>query len=121
MYTYDFSKKEEQLKEYKIQILFSFFAILALLISASVVKDLYFQAKDGINRQKTITKKSKLSSIIVLITAVYFVYISFKTYQENKTKANMLFLIASELALVAAFIRYITINNDDVTNIADTF
>ena len=45
MNSYDYRNREEQLRSYKVQIVFSFFTILALLISISVIKDLYFQTK----------------------------------------------------------------------------
>jgi cytochrome bd-type quinol oxidase subunit 2 len=119
--SYDYRNREEQLRSYKVQIVFSFFTILALLISISVIKDLYFQTKYNTKSgENLIYQKSKLSSTIVLIAAFYFVYISFKTYQKDKTNNNFYFLIASLLALIAAYIRYININNQDVTNITDT-
>ena len=121
MNSYKYYEREEQLRSYKVQIVFSFFTLLALLISISVIKDLYFQTKYNTkSRENLIYQKSKLSSTIVLIAAFYFVYISFKTYQKDKTNNNFYFLIASLLALIAAYIRYININNQDVTNITDT-
>ena len=121
MNSYDYRNREEQLRSYKVQIVFSFFTLLALLISISVIKDLYYQTKYNTkNKEWSIYQKSRLSSTILLIAAFYFVYISFKTYQKEKTNNNFYFLIASMLALIAAYIRFINITNQDVTNITDT-
>ena len=121
MNSYDYRNREEQLRSYKVQIVFSFFTLLALLISISVIKDLYYQTKYNTkNKAWSIYQKSRLSSTILLIAAFYFVYISFKTYQKEKTNNNFYFLIASMLALIAAYIRFINITNQDVTNITDT-
>lgn len=38
---------------------------------------------------------------------------------KNKTKSNLMFLIASELALIAALIRFMNIKKNDVSNEGD--
>lgn len=117
-----YEETTKKLKEYQIQIVVSFFIIIAVLISINVVNDLYYQTKTGDKNpqiQKNIYKKSKISSLIYLCAGLYFLYINFKTYMKNKTKSNLMFLIASELALVAALIRFMNIRKNDVSNEGD--
>lgn len=117
-----YEETTKKLKEYQIQIVVSFFIIIAVLISINVVNDLYYQTKTGDRNpqiQKNIYKKSKISSLIYLCAGLYFLYITFKSYMKNKTKSNLMFLIASELALVAALIRFMNIRKNDVSNEGD--
>lgn len=117
-----YQETTKKLKEYQTQIVVSFFVIIAVLISITVIKDLYYQTQTGDNNpqiQKNIYKKSKISSSIYLCAGLYFLYITFKSYMKNKTKSNLMFLIASELALVAAFIRFVNIRKNNVSNEGD--
>lgn len=42
-----YEETTKKLKEYQIQIVVSFFIIIAVLISINVVNDLYYQTKTG--------------------------------------------------------------------------
>ena len=121
MNPYGYKEKEKQLRSYLVQLLFSFFLLISVILSISVIIDLYNKEKYGNVDEEKIYRKSKTSSIIVLICAIYFVYISYDTYNKDKNNDNYYFLIASLLALIAAYIRFNTINKQDVTNVTDTF
>lgn len=112
----------KQLKSYQFQIVASFFIIIAIAISITVIQDLYLQTARGysstdINRR--IIKKSRLSALILLITTFYFLYVTFTAYIKNRTKANLVFLIATELGSIAVLMRYIAINKGTVQNEGD--
>lgn len=117
-----YEETTKKLKEYQTQIVVSFFVIIAVLISITVIKDLYYQTQTGDNNpqiQRNIIKKSKISSLIYLCVSLYFLYVTFKAYMKNKTRSNLMFLIASELASIATLIRFISIRSNDVTNEGD--
>lgn len=112
MYIDEETKKT--LNSYKVQIVVSFFIILAILISITVTKDLYNQTLRGykdVQTTKSIEKRGKIVIVIYLISALYFTYLAYKTYIKEKTPANFNFLIAAELALCATLIRFISIFN----------
>ena len=112
----------KQLKSYQFQIVASFFIIIAIAISITVIQDLYLQTSRGYsssNINRRIIKKSRLSALILLIATFYFLYVTFTAYIKNKTKTNLVFLIATELGSIAVLMRYIAIQKGTVQNEGD--
>lgn len=110
----------KKLKSYQFQIVASFFVIIAILISISVIKDLYNQTLSGqTTSSRRVVQKSLISNIILLIVAFYFVYITFNAYLKDRNKNNFYFMIAAELGAIAVILRYISIKNGTVQNEAD--
>lgn len=109
----------KKLNSYKYQIVATFFVIIALLISITIIKDLYDQTLTGRNYNKSIVKRSKIVALIILITTFYFLFVVYTNYVKNRNKDNFLFLVASELVALAAIIRFLNINKTDVSNEGD--
>lgn len=100
--------------EYKTQIIVLLFSIIAIIISIIVINDLIKIEKGDSNIDTNkVTKKSELSSLLFLLTSLFFAYTTYKNYIKNKTKSNFLYLIAVLLALIAATIRYITLKKEN--------
>ena len=58
----------------------------------------------------------KLSISIIILTAVFFLFESYKTYCASPTEANRNYLTANILAFTAAYIRFITIFDSSTFN-----
>ena len=122
MYIDEETKKT--LDSYKVQIAVSFFIILAIITSITVTKDLYNQTLRGYKTSRTtrsIEKRGKIVIIVYLLSALYFTYLAYKTYNKEKTPSNFSFLIAAELALCATIIRFINVfnKNTEINEIDD--
>lgn len=62
----------------------------------------------------------KLSISIIILTAVFFLFESYKTYGDSPTEANKNYLTANILAFTAAYIRFTTIFQSDTFNEGET-
>ncbi len=113
---------QRTLRSYQTQIAAAFFVILAILVAITVIRDLYNQTLTG-ERSRTldqsIENRGKLAAAMYVIATLYFAYIAWRTFQKQRTKANLWFLIASELVLIATLVRFITIHGNNVEGIDD--
>lgn len=117
-------QQRKLLYQYRNQLIGLILFIISLLISIYVINLLIKITKYGADagEYKKIKDASTIASFIVLIVLLYFTYIGYQTYLKSKTKANLSFLIALILVLIAAFMRFITISSsitDDVSGAED--
>ena len=101
-----------QIKRYKIQLVFLFVSIVSLIISIFIIKLLLDVAYGKVRYQSVknqITNKSRIASLLILLSVSYFVYDAYLTYKKNRTNANFNFLIAALLVFIAAAIRTINL------------
>ncbi|MDD7736144.1 MAG: hypothetical protein SOW55_03890 [Bacilli bacterium] len=104
-----------QIKRYKLQLIFLFVTIVSLIISILVIKLLLDVSYKKVRYQRVkdqITSKSRIASLLILLSVFYFVYDAYLTYKNNRTNANFNFLIAASLVLIAALIRTINLFKD---------
>lgn len=110
----------DTLRSYRVQIIFLFVSILAILLSITVLRDLYYQTLNKNNNlANQIFIKSKLVALIYTFVSFYFLYVTYQAYVKNKTKSNYIFVIAALLFFIASFLRYINISQNDVSNAGD--
>ena len=101
-----------QIKRYKIQLVFLFVSIVSLIISIFIIKLLLDVAYGKVRYQRVkdqITNKSRIASLLILLSVFYFAYDAYLTYKKNRTNANLNFLIAALLVFIAAAIRTINL------------
>ena len=87
-----------QIKRYKLQLIFLFVTIVSLIISILVIKLLLDVSYKKVRYQRVkdqITSKSRIASLLILLSVFYFVYDAYLTYKNNRTNANFNFLIAA--------------------------
>ena len=98
-----------------MQLIFLFVTIVSLIISILVIKLLLDVSYKKVRYQRVkdqITSKSRIASLLILLSVFYFVYDAYLTYKNNRTNANFNFLIAASLVLIAALIRTINLFKD---------
>lgn len=91
----DFIDEEtyKELNSCKIQIVFSCLLILAILISISVIKDLYCQKIYGKTTQniELTNRKSKIASLIFLMATLYLAFLAFENFRRGLVRLNWFF------------------------------
>lgn len=119
MYYYD-EETIKQLRSYKLQIAACFLSIIALIITISLLNELYSRTyyNDNIDSQ-SVYNKSKTAALLYVIVSFYFTYVTFQTYKKNQNKRNYTFFIVSALISILTLIRYLNITNNDVSSGGD--
>lgn len=106
----------EKIRSYKIEIVLLIVIIVAILIAIDIDNTLINIGREGRDptpeEQRQIKRRAELVSIIYLVASLYFVFVAFRDYQENRTKANYYFFVATILLAVAAGLREYWISKD---------
>lgn len=106
----------EKIRSYKIEIVLLIIIIVVILIAIDIDNTLINIGREGRDptpeEQREIKRKAEFVSIVYLVASIYFAYVAFRDYQENRTKANYYFFIATILLVVAAGLREYWINKD---------
>lgn len=120
MYYYD-EEIIKRLRSYKLQIAACFLSIFALIITISLINDLYQRTyyQDNSDNSETVFIKSKTATLIYLLVAFYFTYLTFTTYKKNPSKRNYIFFITSAIATLMILIRYFNITRTDINSVGD--
>lgn len=120
MYYYD-EETIKQLRSYKLQIAACFLSIFALIITITLLNDLYKKTlyQDTRDISEQVYLKSKSATLIYLVVAFYFTYLTFSTYKKSPSRRNYIFFITSAIATLMILIRYFNINRNDVSTGGD--
>jgi hypothetical protein len=98
-------EQKEELKSYRLQIVFLFIVVFAILIAFSYLQDLINKVKYGVVNKSELFKKNYIISSIFVFISFGYVIITFKNYIKRKDNETFLALIEAIFLLIASLIR----------------
>jgi len=105
-------EQKEQLNSYRLQIVFLFIVLIAIIIAFTYLQDLINKVKFGVENKSELYKKNYLISSIFVFISFGYIIITFRNYQKRRDNETFLALIESLFLTIASLIRLINIRKN---------
>lgn len=102
------------------KIFFLVVIIISLFLAISLNKQNIEYLKREINKipkneENMIRKKAKYIAFVYVFASIYFAYVAYVDYVEEKTKTRKLYLIAATILVISSLIRLYNLYFSDAT------
>ena len=102
------------------KIFFWVVIIISLFLAISLNKQNIEYLKREINKipkneENMIRKKAKYIALVYVFASIYFAYVAYVDYVEEKTKTRKLYLIAATILVISSLIRLYNLYFSDAT------
>ena len=105
-------EQKEQINSYKLQIVFLFIVLIAIIIAFTYLQDLINKVKFGVENKSELYKKNYIISSIFVFISFWYIIITFRNNQKRRDNETFLALIESLFLTIASLIRLINIRKN---------
>lgn len=114
------SKNKRRIYLYYVEKIFLVVIIISLFLAISLNKQNIEYLKREINKipkneENMIRKKAKYIALVYVFASIYFTYVAYVDYVEEKTKTRKLYLIAATILVISSLIRLYNLYFSDAT------
>lgn len=114
------SKNKRRIDLYYVEKIFLVVIIISLFLAISLNKQNIEYLKREINKipkneENMIRKKAKYIALVYVFASIYFTYVAYVDYVEEKTKTSKLYLIAATILVISSLIRLYNLYFSDAT------
>lgn len=114
------SKNKRRIDLYYVENIFLVVIIISLFLAISLNKQNIEYLKREINKipkneENMIRKKAKYIALVYVFASIYFTYVAYVDYVEEKTKTRKLYLIAATILVISSLIRLYNLYFSDAT------
>lgn len=114
------SKNKRRIYLYYVEKIFLVVIIISLFLAISLNKQNIEYLKREINKipkneENMIRKKAKYIALVYVFASIYFTYVAYVDYVEEKTKTSKLYLIAATILVISSLIRLYNLYFSDAT------
>lgn len=114
------SKNKRRIYLYYVEKIFLVVIIISLFLAISLNKQNIEYLKREINKipkneENLIRKKAKYIALVYVFASIYFTYVAYVDYVEEKTKTRKLYLIAATILVISSLIRLYNLYFSDAT------
>lgn len=114
------SKNKRRIDLYYVENIFLVVIIISLFLAISLNKHNIEYLKREINKipkneENMIRKKAKYIAFVYVFASIYFAYVAYVDYVEEKTKTRKLYLIAATILVISSLIRLYNLYFSDAT------
>ena len=114
------SKNKRRIYLYYVEKIFLVVIIISLFLAISLNEQNIEYLKREINKipkneENMIRKKAKYIALVYVFASIYFTYVAYVDYVEEKTKTRKLYLIAATILVISSLIRFYNLYFSDAT------